>query len=336
MSLEQLSELRLIVLFWGDYMENNVIEVRHLTKTLGGRAVLSDINFQVQKGLVFGILGPNGSGKTTLLRILLGLITPDTGEVKVLGQNPLSMTREDKSSIGFVLEDHGLNERLTAYQNIDFFAQVYGLAKEKRRVRILDLLDRVDLSAYIKKPVGTFSKGMKQRLSLARALIHEPRILFLDEPTSNLDPEGTVYIRNLILRLSSEEGITIYLNSHDLDEVERVCARIVIMKRGNIMLQGAIADLLRPNNQTTLAVKLEESEAFPKLVNLLNSLSYVTHFKIEKEAAIIELIDDASRVTLFNTLAQNSIPINEITQIKNSLEDVYLSIVKEEEPHEVQ
>jgi ABC-2 type transport system ATP-binding protein len=317
-------------------MEKNIIEVKHVTKALGGHTVLSDINFQVPNGSVFGILGPNGSGKTTLLRILLGLIVHDTGEVKVLGQNPLSMTREDKNGIGFVLEDHGLNERLTAYQNIDFFAQVYGLAKEKRRDRILEMLDKVDLSSYIRKPVGTFSKGMKQRLSLARALIHEPRILFLDEPTSNLDPEGTVYIRNLILRLSREAGITIYINSHDLDEVERICTRIVIMKHGNIMLQGAIADLLRPNNQTTLVIKLEESEAFPKLVNLLSSLSYVTHFKIEKDAAFIELIDDSSRVTLFNTLAQNSIPIKEITQIKNSLEDVYLSIVKEEEHHEVQ
>jgi len=311
-------------------MKNSIIEVGNVTKVLGGRAVLSDINFQVPKGSVFGILGPNGSGKTTLLRILLGLIKPDTGEVMVLGQNPLSMTRENKNGIGFVLEDHGLNERLTAYQNIDFFAQVYGLTKEKRRARILDLLDRVDLSAYIKKPVGTFSKGMKQRLSLARALIHEPRLLFLDEPTSNLDPEGTVYIRNLILRLSTEEGITIYINSHDLDEVERICTRIVIMKHGNIMLQGAIADLLRPNNQTTIEIKLEESEAFPKLVNLLSSLSYVTHFKIEKDAAFIELTNDSLRVTLINTLAQNSIPIKEITQIKNSLEDVYLSIVKEE------
>jgi len=260
----------------------------------------------------------------------------DTGEVKVLGQNPLSMTREDKNGIGFVLEDHGLNERLTAYQNIDFFAQVYGLAKEKRRDRILEMLDKVDLSSYIKKPVGTFSKGMKQRLSLARALIHEPRILFLDEPTSNLDPEGTVYIRNPILRLSREAGITIYINSHDLDEVERICSRIVIMKHGNIMLQGVIADLLRQNNQTTLEVKLEENESFPELENLLSSLSYVSNFKIEKEVAFIELNDDSSRLLLFNALTQNSIPIKEITQIKNSLEDLYISIVKEEEHHEVQ
>jgi len=267
---------------------------------------------------------------------LLGLIVHDTGDVKVLGQNPLSMSREDKNGIGFVLEDHGLNERLTADQNIDFFAQVYGLAKEKRRDRILEMLDKVDLSSYIKKSVGTFSKGMKQRLSLARALIHEPRILFLDEPTSNLDQEGTVYIRDLLLRLSREAGITIYINSHDLDEVERICTRIVIMKHGNIMLQGAIADLLRPNNQTTLEVKLEKSKAIPKLANLLSSLSYVTHFKIEKAVAFIELIDDPSRLPLFNTLAQNSIPIKEITQIKDSLEDLYISIVKEEEHHEVQ
>jgi ABC-2 type transport system ATP-binding protein len=317
-------------------MENNIIEVGNVTKVLGGRAVLSDINFQVERGSTFGILGPNGSGKTTLLRILLGLIVPETGEVRVLGQNPLSMTRADKIGIGFVLEDHGLNERLTAYQNLDFFAQVYGLAKEKRRARILEMLDKVSLSAYEKKPVGTFSKGMKQRLSLARALIHEPRVLFLDEPTSNLDPEGTVYIRNLILRLSREEGITIYINSHDLDEVERICTRIVIMKRGNIMLQGVIADLLRSNKQTTLEVKLEENESFPELENLLSSSSYVSHFKIEKEVAFIELNDDSSRLLLFNALTQNSIPITEITQIKNSLEDLYISIVKEEEHHEVQ
>jgi len=314
-------------------MENNIIEVRNVTKVLGGRPVLLDINFQVPKGSIYGILGPNGSGKTTLLRILLGLLTPDAGEVTVLGQNPLSMTRDVKNGISFVLEDHGFNERLTAFQNIDFFAQVYGLTKEKRRARILDLLDKVDLSAYIKKPVGTFSKGMKQRLALARALIHEPRILFLDEPTSNLDPEGTVYIRNLILRLSREEGITIYINSHDLDEVQRICTQIAIMKHGNIMLQGAIADLLRPNNQTTLEVKLEESKALPELANLLSSLSFVTHFRIEKDVAIIELADDSTRSTLFNSLAQNAIPVKEITQIKNSLEDIYISIVKEEENH---
>ncbi len=316
-------------------MENNIIDVRNVTKALGGRTVLSDINFRVSNGSIYGILGPNGSGKTTLLRILLGLITPDKGEVTVLGQNPLRLTREVKNEISFILEDHGLNERLTAYQNIDFFAQVYGLAKEKRRARILELLDKVDLSSYVKKPVGTFSKGMKQRLSLARALIHEPRILFLDEPTANLDPEGTLYIRNLILRLSRDEGITIYINSHDLDEVERICTQIVIMKRGSIMVQGAMADLLKPDNQTTLEVKLEESKTHQDLANLLSTLSFVTHFTIEKDVAIIELVDDSSRSTLFNTLAQNAIPIKEITQIKNSLEDLYISIVKDEEHYEV-
>lgn len=314
-------------------MENNIIEVRNVTKMLGGRAVLSNLNLQVLKGSTYGILGPNGSGKTTLLRILLGLIMPESGEVTVLGQNPSNMTREVKNGIGFVLEDHGLNERLTAFQNIDFFAQVYGLANAKRRTRILDLLDQVDLSAYINKPVGTFSRGMKQRLSLARALIHNPSVLFLDEPTSNLDPEGTLFIRNLILKLSRDEGITVYINSHDLDEVERICTQIAIMKHGNIMVQGAITDLLRPNHPIVLQVKLEESKGFPELANLLSSLSFVTHFRIEKDVAIIELADDSSRSTLFNSFTQNVIPIKEITQAKSSLEDIYISIVKEEEHH---
>lgn len=317
-------------------MENPIIEVNHVTKAFGEHTVLSDISLKVPTGSVFGVLGPNGSGKTTLLRILLGLIMTNTGEVKVLGQNPSSMTREDKVGIGFVLEDHGLNERLTAYQNMDFFAQVYGIAKEKRRKRILELLEKVELSSYTTKPVGTFSKGMKQRLSIARALIHEPKVLFLDEPTSNLDPEGTVYIRNLILKLSRTAGITIYINSHDLDEVERICTRIVILKRGIIMLQGTIDELLKPTNQTILEITLEDKNALPKLADLLTTLSYVTHFEIGKEIAHIELADNSSRVTLFNALTQNSIPIIEISQINHSLEDLYISIIKEEENHEVQ
>lgn len=312
-------------------MENTVIEANNVTKVLGGNVVLSDIHLQIPKGSTFGILGPNGSGKTTLLRILLGLIKPDSGDVMVLGQNPLSMDRNVKNDIGFVLEDHGLNERLTAFQNIDFFAQVYGLPNPKRRARILDLLEKVDLSLYMMKPVGTFSKGMKQRLSLARALVHDPKVIFLDEPTSNLDPEGTVFIRNLILRLSRDEGITIYINSHDLDEVERICTKIAILKHGKIMLQGAITDLLSPNNQTTLKVKLDESNAFPEMANLLSSLSFVTHFTVEKDVAFVELIDDSSRLALFNSLAQNAFPVKEITPVKNSLEELYISIVNEEE-----
>jgi ABC-type molybdenum transport system ATPase subunit/photorepair protein PhrA len=153
-------------------MENNIIEVCNVTKVLGGHAVLSDINFQVPKGSIYGILGPNGSGKTTLLRILLGLIMPDTGDVMVLGQNPLSMTREVKNGIGFVLEDHGLNERLTAYQNIDFFAQVYGLAKVKRRARILvfthneasrDFFQRDETTTIARKGFDTRSKNFVPR-----------------------------------------------------------------------------------------------------------------------------------------------------------------------------
>ena len=315
-------------------MENNIIEVKNVTKVLGDRTVLSDINFQVPRGSTFGILGPNGSGKTTLLRILLGLIIPDSGEVTVMGQNPLTMTRKVKNGYGFVLEDHGLNERLTAFQNLDFFGQIYGLAYAERKSRILELLNKVDLSSYEKKPVGTFSKGMKQRLSLARALIHDPKVLFLDEPTSNLDPEGIVFIRNLILGFTKEEGLTVFISSHDLDEVERICTKIAILKQGSILLQGAIIDLLRSSNQTTVEIKLQEIKALPELTNLLSSLSFVTHFKIENDIAFVELIDDPSRSTLFNVLAQNNIPIHEITQKNNSLEEIYISIVKEEEDHD--
>lgn len=312
-------------------MENNIIEVKNVTKVLGGRTVLSGINFQVQEGSIFGFLGPNGSGKTTTLRILLGLIIPDTGEVTIMGQNPITMTREIKKGFGVVLEDHGLNERLTALQNLDFFGQIYGLASDVRKSRIQELLDKMDLSSYEKKPVGTFSKGMKQRLALARALIHDPKVLFLDEPTSNLDPEGTVFIRNMIFGLAKDEGRTVFINSHDLDEVERICTEIAILKQGSIMLQGAIYDLRRSTDQTIIEIKLEDSKTLTELSKLLDSLSYVKCHKIEKDVVIVELMDESSRSTLFNVLAQNNIPILEFIQKKNGLEEIYMSIVTEEE-----
>lgn len=211
-----------------------MIEVQNLTKTFNGKTVLNGITFEVKEGEIFGYLGPNGAGKTTTMRITLGLLKPTSGNALVLGQN-LGENEGLRNKVGVLLENDGVYDKLSAYENLDYYAQLYGLSDSiERKRRIEELLDFVGLSNRKKDKVGNFSKGMKRKLGLVRAMIHNPDILFFDEPSSGLDPEAQRMVRDLILRLSTEEKRTVFLNSHDLDEVQRVCTKIAILQDGEI------------------------------------------------------------------------------------------------------
>lgn len=179
-----------------------MIEIQNLTKDFNGKTVLNGISFEVEEGEIFGYLGPNGAGKTTTLRIILGLLKPTTGEVLVMGKN-LGDDEELRKRVGVVLESDGLYDRLTAYDNLDYYAQLYGISDRKGRLK--QLLEFVELYERRNDKVGDFSTGMKRKLALARSLIHEPDILFFDEPSIGLDPEAQRMVRDLILRLSKEE-----------------------------------------------------------------------------------------------------------------------------------
>ena len=203
-----------------------VIEVKNLVKEFNGRKVLDGISFEVEEGEVFGYLGPNGAGKTTTLRIILGLLNPTSGEAIVMGRN-LAEDDEARKKVGVVLENDGLYENLSAFDNLEYYAQLYDVSNRKEKIE--DLLRFVGLYGRNEK-VGFFSKGMIRKLAIARAIINDPEVLFLDEPSSGLDPDAQRMVRNLILELS-KEGKTVFLNSHDLDEVQRICDRIAILQR---------------------------------------------------------------------------------------------------------
>lgn len=198
----------------------SVIEVQGLIKRFHGRSVLDGISFSIEQGEVFGFLGPNGAGKTTTMRLLLGLLRPDGGKASVLGYS-LSDHDAIRHKVGVLLENNGLYERLTAYENLDYFARLYRVTH--REERITELLSFVGLSESRNQMVGVLSTGMKRKLGIARAILHDPEMLFFDEPSSGLDPEAQHMVRELILELSRRESITIFLNSHNLDEVSRVC-----------------------------------------------------------------------------------------------------------------
>ena len=234
---------------------DDIISLEHVNKELGGRSILKDVTLAVKQGDIFGYLGPNGAGKTTTIRIILGLLAANSGKVSVLGQD----VRVDKvrQKIGFVLEADGLYDNLTAYANLLYYARLYDIPQPAQKVdKVLKLVGLADRS---QDKVGSYSKGMRQRLALARAMAPEPEVLILDEPTAGVDPTGQIEIRQLMLDMIHKEKKTILLSSHNLDEVQRVCNRIALIDKGQIRLYGELEQFKREMGQGGLVIETTET-----------------------------------------------------------------------------
>ncbi|OYW20005.1 MAG: bacitracin ABC transporter ATP-binding protein [Sphingobacteriales bacterium 12-47-4] len=227
---------------------SDIIRVQHLSKQFDEIKAVDDLSFTVKQGCVHGFLGQNGAGKSTTIRMLLTLIRPTEGEIEIFGL-PLSRNRRQiLRRIGAVIEKPDLYKYLSAYDNIRLFARLSGIKPE--RSRLMDQLDRVGLSARAQSKVHTFSQGMKQRLGLAIALVHNPDLVILDEPVNGLDPQGIADIRNLILHLSREEGKTIFVSSHLLSEMEMIADNMLIIDKGRKVVEGPVQELLTPEKRS--------------------------------------------------------------------------------------
>ncbi len=308
-----------------------MIEVQSLTKKFNGRTVLNEISFQVKEGEIFGYLGPNGAGKTTTMRIILGLLKPTAGEALVWGQN-LGENEGLRRRIGVLLEHDGLYERISAYENLDYYAQLYGVSNRVEKIE--NLLEFTGLSDRKDDKVGKFSKGMKRKLALARAIIHDPDVLFLDEPSAGLDPEAQKMVRDLILRLSGEERMTVFLNSHDLDEVQRICSKIAILQRGEIKAYDTVDNLRARYTKPTVEIALSDGREVEKALNLLNSLNYISECKRHNDGITVTLTESEMSSTLLSFLVEQGLKVEEIKRVTKSLEDIYLEIVRQEESNE--
>ncbi|WP_028043547.1 ABC transporter ATP-binding protein [Candidatus Stoquefichus massiliensis] len=206
------------------------IRIENICKLFSQKQVLNDICIEIEKGEIFGLLGPSGAGKTTLIHIITGQLAPDSGKSYILGKNSLKLSHDDYTHIGLVLDQEGLYTRLSCYDNLALFASIYQLDKAK----IEKVLKQVHLYDDRKKTVSELSKGMRQRLVLARAIMHEPQILFLDEPTSGLDPATTLKIHNLLLELK-DKGTAIFLTTHNMEEAAKLCHRVALLHEGKII-----------------------------------------------------------------------------------------------------
>jgi ABC-2 type transport system ATP-binding protein len=223
--------------------EQKIIEAEDLTKVYGSQTAVNRLHLQIKEGEVFGFLGPNGAGKTTTLLMFLGLTEPTAGKVKVCGFDPIRDPIRVKERVGYLPENVGFYEDMDAMQNLRYVARLNRIPHPIAAGRAEALLKDVGLYEEGKKKVGTYSKGMRQRLGIAEVLVKEPKLIFLDEPTIGLDPDGTNRMLDLIHSLSREKKITIFLSSHLLDQVQRICDRVGIMIKGNLVAVGPIQEL---------------------------------------------------------------------------------------------
>ena len=305
---------------------STAIHIDGISKTLGDREVLKAVSFDVETGDIFGYLGPNGAGKTTTIRILLGLLRADAGRLDILGQDiGLTATR---MKIGFSLDPDGLYDTMTAIENLRYYTDIYSVPDAGTRIdKVLDL---VRLTERAGDRVGSYSKGMRQRLALARAMVHDPEILILDEPTSGVDPTGQMEIRKLLLEIARQEQKTVLLSSHNLDEVQRICNRIALIDRGEIKLYGRLEELRRTMGGG--GVLIETDGSLPD--GLIDELKAETRLGFHEQSGTTLLFDTVAGTEVSDIvgyLAGKGVKIQGASRREASLEELYASILKEVE-----
>lgn len=214
-------------------MAEPIIRIEHLSRFFGAVKALDDLSLEVPAGIVFGFLGPNGAGKTTTIHLLLGLLEPTTGWASVLGFDSRTQAEAIRARSGALLEFAGLYERMSAQDNLDLYGRIYHMPASARQARIKELLTHLDLWERRRDQVGTWSRGMKQKLAVARALFHHPPLVFLDEPTAGFDPMAAAALRDDLASLVAREEVTVFLNTHNLTEAEKLCAQVAVIRQGN-------------------------------------------------------------------------------------------------------
>ena len=292
------------------------IEIRDLKKSFEGRPVLQGISLTVNPGDIYGFLGPNGSGKTTTLRLLLGLIPRERGKVSVLGLDPATSGPALRRRVNALPESHGLYGWMPAGRYLQFFGELYGMGCDGGEYRAR--LRRVGLDPDDTRPIRTFSRGMKQRLGLARAMINDPEVLFLDEPTNGLDPRGRREIHDLLLQLNRVKNLTIMISTHILDDVERLCNRIAILDHGLVRYEGTAHPLTE--DQLRYRFHLGNGGGIPDKWNF-PGISLLGH----QDKWITCLIEGRSPTQAINTLIAGGLPIIEAAAVSNDLEALYLN-----------
>jgi ABC-2 type transport system ATP-binding protein len=311
-------------------MENKfIIETKDLTKKYDGVSVVDGLNLHIKEGEIFGLLGPNGAGKTTTILMLLGLTEPSGGSATVCGRNPTREPLQVKRLTGYMPEKVGFYDNLTARENLRFIAELNNIPYEEVDDKADELMKAVGIRDVADEKVGTFSKGMKQRLGIADVLIKSPKLAILDEPTAGLDPDGILHISELIAGLP-KRGTSVILSSHQLYQVQKVCHSVAIIAKGKLVVEGSIAELGKKAAAGRCEIEVETEKPTPELVENIKNLKGVTRVDINGDTLLVCANTDL-RPDLAKLVVQSSLPLNGMKIQQLSLDDIYMKYFHEKE-----
>ena len=304
----------------------NVIESNALSRAFGNVKALNELAFNVREGEVFGMLGPNGAGKTTTVRLLNGVLSPTSGHSRVLGLDPTTQGAALRQRTGVLTETPSLYERLSARENLTIFANLYSVPVSQVAARVNQQLEQFGLIDRADDRAGSYSKGMKQRLALARALLHQPELLFLDEPTAALDPEAARHVMQLIEQLSHQKGRTVFLCTHNLDEAQRLCDRVAVMNRGSLLACGTLDELSRTLWHGHWVDIGFRSALSAEQMQAARELRGVSEVRLDGTTLAARVESDDVIPALVQTLAAGGAQIMRVNPRNHTLEEVYFEL----------
>ncbi|NLG83900.1 MAG: ABC transporter ATP-binding protein [Firmicutes bacterium] len=308
-------------------MTEAAIKTTDLTKEFRGLRAVDGLDLEVPRGIVFGFLGPNGAGKTTTIRLLLGLIAPTAGRAEVLGFDTRTEACEIRARVGALLEHDGLYERLSAEDNLEFYARIWRLPPQARRDRIKEILTHFGLWERRRERTGALSRGMKRKLAVARAVLHRPPLVFLDEPTSGLDPVAAASLREDLRSLAEREGATVFLTTHNLDEAEKICALVGVIHKGRLLAVGSPEELKARGGERLEIAGRGLDERVAALLSARNEVLAITR---EEGRLTLDLRPGADQAPLVRAMVEAGVEVEEVRKTRASLEEVFLALVEEE------
>jgi ABC-2 type transport system ATP-binding protein len=305
-----------------------IIEAKGLTKVYDNTTVVDNLNLEISEGQIFGFLGPNGAGKTTTILMLMGLTEPTKGEARIAGFNSTREPIKVKRIAGYIPEKVGFYQDLSATYNLMYTGRLNGLSDTKARQAVEQALEKVGLQDRANDLVGTFSKGMKQRMAIADILVKNPRVAFLDEPTTGIDPAGITQMLDLISQIATENNMTIIMSSHQLNQVERICTHVGIMSKGKLIIDGSINQLSKKAAAGKTQIEIQLAEITQEIIDSIKEIKGVTKVERHEDLLIVSCSEDLRR-QISRAIQEKDGLVIQMKLQSYALEDIYLKYFRE-------